>query len=80
MFCGNGWSGNPNTDVIEMMFRRRLAASQKPFRFWFNSSKAVSAKPDHMAAVEKLVKKLAKNRKGRFKFQFLTKGSTIRII
>lgn len=80
VFCGNGSSGNPNTDVIGMMFRRRLAASEKPFRFWFNSSKAVSAKPKHMAAVEALVKKLAKTGKGRFTFEFLTKGSTIRIL
>jgi beta-lactamase superfamily II metal-dependent hydrolase len=80
VFCGNGSSGNPNIDVIGMMFRRRLAASQKPFRFWFNSSKAVSAKPKHMAKVEALVKKLAKTGKGRFTFEFLTKGSTIRIL
>ena len=80
VFCGNGSHDNPNVDVIEMMFRRRLAVSQKPFRFWFNSSKAVSAKSDHMAAVEKLVKKLAKKGNNRFKFSFLTKGSTIRIV
>ncbi|HET7216741.1 MAG TPA: MBL fold metallo-hydrolase [Vicinamibacterales bacterium] len=80
VFCGNGFSGNPNTDVIEMMFRRRLAASAQPFRFWFNSSKAVADKPKHMAAVETLVKKLAKNGKGRFSFTFLTKGSSIKIL
>jgi beta-lactamase superfamily II metal-dependent hydrolase len=80
VFCGNGSSGNPNTDVIEMMFRRRLAASPKPFRFVFNSSKAVSAKPQHMAKVETLVRKLAKSGKKRFSFEFLTKGSTIKIL
>jgi beta-lactamase superfamily II metal-dependent hydrolase len=80
VFCGNGSSGNPNTDVIGMMFRRRLAASPKPFRFLFNSSKAVSAKPEHMAKVEKLVKKLAKSGKKRFKFEFLAKGSTIKVL
>jgi len=80
VFCGNGFSDNPNIDVIGMMFRRRLAASPKPFRFMFNSSKAVSAKPDHMAKVETLVKKLAKTGKGRFKFEFLTKGSTMKIL
>jgi hypothetical protein len=80
VFCGNGFSGNPNIDVIGMMFRRRLAASPKPFRFWFNSSKAVSAKPDHMAQVETLVKKLAKTGKGQFAFEFLTKGSTMTIL
>ena len=78
VFCGNGSHGNPNIKVIEMMFRRRLAASQKPFRFWFNSSKAVSAKPKHMAEIETLVKKLAKTGKGQFTFGFLTKGSTIK--
>ena len=80
VFCGNGSSGNPNTDVIGMMFRRRLAASPKPFRFWFNSSKAVSANPAHMAEVETLVKKLAKTGQGRFTFEFLTRGSTITIL
>lgn len=82
VFCGNGSSGNPNPDVIGMMFRRRLAASQKRFCFWFNSSEAVSAKPKHMSAVEALVKKLAETETGkeRFTFEFLTKGSTIRIL
>lgn len=80
VFCGNGSSGNPNTDVIEMMFRRRLAVSEKPFRFWFNSSEAVSAKPDHMARVEKLVKQLVKKGKKRFSSRFLTKGSSLRIL
>lgn len=80
VFCGNGSSGNPNIDVIGMMFRRRLAISDKPFRFWFNSSKAVSAKPAHMARIETLVKKLAPTSQGRFTFRFLTKGSTIKIL
>jgi beta-lactamase superfamily II metal-dependent hydrolase len=80
VFCGNGFKSNPNRDVVDMMFRRRLAASSKPFRFWFNSSKAVSANPDHMAEIEQLMKRLAKKGKDRFTFRFLTKGSTIRII
>lgn len=80
VFCGNGSSGNPNTDVIAMMFRRRLAASPNPFRFWFNSSAAVSANPAHMARVESLVKSLAPVSQGRFTFRFLTKGSSIRIL
>lgn len=80
VFCGNGFSGNPNLDVIGMMVRRRLAASPKPFRFWFNSSKAVSANPDHMGKVEALVTTLAATSGGRFTFKFLTKGSTIKIL
>jgi beta-lactamase superfamily II metal-dependent hydrolase len=80
VFCGNGFSENPNTKVIEMMFRRRRAASPKPFRFWFNSSEAVSANPKHMAKVETLVKNLAKTAKGQFTFRFLTKGSSMKIL
>ena len=80
VFCGNGFSENPNTKVIEMMFRRRRTASPKPFRFWFNSSEAVSANPKHMAKVETLVKSLAKTAKGQFTFRFLTKGSSMKIL
>ena len=80
VFCGNGSSGNPNHKVIEMMFRRRLAASPKPFKFWFNSSGAVSANADFMSGAETLVKQLATTSQGRFKFKFLTSGSKIKII
>jgi beta-lactamase superfamily II metal-dependent hydrolase len=80
VFCGNGFSENPNTKVIEMMFRRRRAASQKPFRFSFNSSEAISANPKHMAKVETLVKNLAKTATGQFTFRFLTKGSSMKIL
>jgi len=80
VFCGNGFSENPNTKVIEMMFRRRRAASPKPFRFWFNSSEAVSANPTHMAKVETLVQNLAKTAKTQFTFRFLTKGSSMKIL
>jgi hypothetical protein len=79
VFCGNGNSGNPDKKVIEMMHRRRLAASPRPFKFWFNSSRAVSAKPDHMAQVEALVKGLPTGQ-GRFKFRFLTSGSKLKIL
>lgn len=80
VFCGNGFSENPNTKVIEMMFRRRRTASPKPFRFWFNSSEAVSANPKHMVKVETLVKSLAKTAKAQFTFRFLTKGSSMKIL
>ena len=67
-------ASNPNTKVIEMMFRRRRAASPKPFRFWFNSSEAVSANPTHMAKVETLVKKLAKTAQGTIHLQISDEG------
>lgn len=80
VFCGNGFSGNPHIDVVGMMVRRRLAASPKPFRFWFNSSSAVSPNAKHMEGIEKLVAQLAKTSKGRFTFRFLTKGSSMKIV
>jgi hypothetical protein len=80
VFCGNGYSGNPNHKVIEMMFRRRLAASPKPFKFWFNSSGAVSANKEFMSQVETLVKGFVPLSQGRFKFKFLTTGSKIKIL
>lgn len=81
VFCGNGSSGNPNRDVVEMMFRRRLAASPKPFKFWFNSSGAVSTHATHMQKLETLARQ-CKNRApaGRFSFAFLKQGSTIKIV
>jgi beta-lactamase superfamily II metal-dependent hydrolase len=79
VFCGNGFSGNPNHKVIEMMFRRRLAASPTPFKFWFNSSRAVSTNKAFMTQVETLVKGLKPLSHGRFTYKFLTSGSTLRI-
>ena len=80
VFCGNGSSGNPNHKVIEMMFRRRLAVSSKPFKFWFNSSGAVSANSDFMSQVETMVKGFKPISHGRFTFKFLTSGSSMRIL
>ena len=80
VFCGNGFKENPNTKVIEMMFRRRLAVSPKPFKFWFNSSSSVSSHKTFMAGVEALVKQLKTTSQGRFTFKFLTAGSTIKVI
>jgi beta-lactamase superfamily II metal-dependent hydrolase len=79
VFCGNGFAGNPNHKVVEMMHRRRLAASPKPFKFWFNSSGAVSPKKSFMTQLETLVKGLPSNQ-GRFKFKFLTSGSSLKVL
>jgi hypothetical protein len=53
------------------------------FKFWFNSSSAVSEKEaaaEHMQELEKEVKRLAKNSKGRMTFKFLDKGSSLRVL
>jgi hypothetical protein len=51
VFCGNGQSGNPNPDVIDLIFESRLgpasartlaaAADGQPFHFWFSTSSSV---------------------------------------
>ena len=81
VFCGNGEQhGNPHPKVVEMMARRRLAISPAPFKFWFNSSKAVSSASAHMGEIERIVKKAANASGGRMKFQFLNQGSAITIL
>jgi beta-lactamase superfamily II metal-dependent hydrolase len=82
VFCGNGEHENPDLRVVELMAKRRLAAPGK-FKFWFNSSEAVvekAAAAEHMAEVEKLVRRLAKNSKGRMIFKFLDDGSSLRVM
>jgi hypothetical protein len=82
VFCGNGEHENPNLDVVEMMFRRRLPAPGT-FTFWFNSSQQVSDRPPaaaHMAKIEVLVAALAKKSKGRLKARLMTSGSQLRVL
>jgi beta-lactamase superfamily II metal-dependent hydrolase len=75
VFCGNGFSGNPELIVLETIFDARVngAGPNRDFKFWFNSSKASETKQDrlkHMIEVELLIGKLsAKN--GRLKSFFL---------
>jgi beta-lactamase superfamily II metal-dependent hydrolase len=79
VFCGNGHSGNPEPEVIEAMVRHRLKAPGK-FKFWFNSSAAVSGFPEHMQEVEDLVRDLASHSNGRMTFKFLGTGSSFRVL
>lgn len=80
-FCGNGFSSNPEIDVIDAIIKSRTSSSSKVraitsqvgnnFTLWFNSS-SKHTKPNykaHMAKVEKFVKAKAKNNDQiRFKF------------
>jgi len=65
--------------VIEAMVRHRLNAPGK-FKFWFNSSAAVSGFPAHMQEVEDLVRDLASHSHGRMTFKFLGTGSSVRVL
>ncbi len=82
VFCGNGEHENPDLDVLQLVFDRRMAGDAKKFRFWFNSTSALSFKADgktHMKKVEALVKKLAAKSHGRLKNRFIA-GSAMRIV
>jgi hypothetical protein len=82
VFCGNGEHKNPDLDVLELVFDRRMAGDKKGFKFWFNSSSNLSVKADgraHMKNVESLVAKLAKKSGGRLRSQFI-KSSSMRIL
>jgi len=81
VFCGNGEHLNPDLRVVEMMGRRRMSVGGT-FKFWFNSSDAVSEKPDaaaHMKEVAAVVAQLQKNSKRKMSSKFLTAGSSLKI-
>ncbi|MEO7650953.1 MAG: MBL fold metallo-hydrolase [Bryobacteraceae bacterium] len=83
IFCGNGEHENPDLDVIQEIFDRRLAGDKKRFKFWFNSSSAVSSDDGgvkHMKEVERLTGKLIQTGNGRLTARFLTSGSSVRIL
>jgi ribonuclease BN (tRNA processing enzyme) len=90
LFCGNGEHENPDLKVIQAIADSRLGTpaqlSQNPqvgnkFKFWFNSSEAVTIQDDakeHMKKIEKLVRQLAGKSGGRMGFFFL-KGSSFEL-
>lgn len=60
VFCGNGFSGNPEPGVLQALFDARIggAGPGRGFKFWFNSSSESETKQDrkkHMRAIEKQV-------------------------
>jgi len=80
IFCGDGFSDNPEQIVIDALFKARVddgAGPNRSFKFWFNSSKAmVSGKPArsrHMAKIERQVAQLG-DRSHRLKSFFLKTG------
>jgi ribonuclease BN (tRNA processing enzyme) len=87
LFCGNGEHENPDLKVLQAIVDSRLgsAAQLSPnpqvgdkFKFWFNSSAAVTIKDEakeHMKKVEKLVNKLTDQSNGQMTSFFLTGSS-----
>ena len=84
VFCGNGFQGNPDPRVLDLIVRRRLAAAGTArFKFWFTSSTAVAhpqSRKDHMKRVEQKVNQLQTLSHGRLRKRFLTSGNSLRIL
>lgn len=88
IFCGNGEHENPDLDVLKAIAASRFgnaaqispnAEAGRPFKFWFNSSRAQTQKKEakeHMAKVQKLVGQLEKQSGGQMSSQFLEAGSS----
>lgn len=74
VFCGNGHSGNPNTDVIDFIFKSRLGdesvrtlaseARDSKFHFWFSTTSAESH-ADAFERMEEHVDGLKRSARGR---------------
>lgn len=87
IFCGNGEHENPDLRVLQAIADSRTgnpaqlssnAQAADAFKFWFNSSSAVTIKAEakaHMKKIEKLCKDLSKVSKGKMDFFFLDKTS-----
>ena len=89
IFCGNGEHENPDLNVLEAIAASRFgkpnqlsqnAQTGRPFKFWFNSSRAVTVRKEakeHMTKIKNLVNKLAKQSGGKLSSQFLEAGSSL---
>ena len=83
VFCGNGFSTNPELIVLQTLFDSRLGPADKrssnaqvakPFSFWFNCDSKmpnVAAQKAHMKKVEAFVAGLVKQGKGKMTARFL---------
>jgi len=76
--CGNGFSGNPELSVLELIVNTRKRTDKDSFKFWFNAASAVVNKEPnhgHMQEVEKLMKRLQRSLGGRMQVFFNDKSS-----
>jgi beta-lactamase superfamily II metal-dependent hydrolase len=83
VFCGNGFSGNPELIVIKVLIEARLSGKgpSRPFKLWFNASPADKGKYQaHMKKVKKLVDDFAK-KSTRVKSEFIaTAKASMRVV
>lgn len=88
ILTGNGEHENPDLDVLKAIAASRLgnagqispnAEAKRPFKFWFNSSRAVTRRKEakeHMAKIQKLVARLEQQSGGRLSSQFIEEGAS----
>jgi beta-lactamase superfamily II metal-dependent hydrolase len=88
ILCGNGEHENPDLEVLKAIAASRFggakqvsqnAGAGKPFKLWFNSSRAVTPKKEakeHMAKIKKLVGQLEKQSGGQLSSEFLEEGGS----
>lgn len=77
VFCGNGFSTNPELIVIEKLVNARANDGRK-YKLWFNSSSKLPPNAKyraHMASVEKTVKRLATKSGGQMTYEFMSEGT-----
>lgn len=88
VFCGNGEHANPDLDVLTAIAASRFggpgqvspnAQAGNAFKFWFNSSRAVTPRKEakaHMTKIKNLVNKLTAKSGGRLGAHFIEEGSS----
>ena len=77
IFCGNGFSANPDLDVLKMLISSRMKV-QGSFRLWFNCNAQSVKNPGwakHMREVEKLTKQLVGKDDKKARASFLKESS-----
>jgi beta-lactamase superfamily II metal-dependent hydrolase len=75
IFCGNGFSTNPETEVIDLLVKERMRAfPSRPFTLWFNSTSKLTHPnfKKHMQAVEKNVAGHVKVGGGKVRAKFIS--------
>ncbi len=73
VFCGNGFSGNPELAVVELIAKKRKITDTKKFRFLFNCRHTVvplESRKTHMKKLEQKVKALAAASNNRLNYTF----------
>jgi beta-lactamase superfamily II metal-dependent hydrolase len=73
VFCGDGFSTNPELDVVDLIAKKRKETDTKKFKFFFNCRHTIldnALRKAHMKKLEDKVKRLAAASGNRMTFSF----------